>query len=187
MTDHAHPGFGLNRSGQVRVNYTGLTLTGFEVETPREFPFGTATATIHPFPTTVWPSNNLEHIYDPGLYDSTHVRLRENCEPGQSTLWRVNGHYTSKNLNNNGALDIQMYNPDSGFYTSSVITLPSGRTAGDFTVFIMTIADTASLAAGRGYKLRAVTSFHDATLSVNIVNLVRSSRSIENYSTVLPQ
>lgn len=181
------PGFGLNRSGQVRINYTNLSITGFEVDVPKYFPFGTATASVHDWPTTVWPSNDLDHDYDPGVWDNTHSRLRENVEIGQSTLWRVNGAYSSKTLNNNGALDIQMYNPDSGFSTSSVITLPSGRTAGGFTVFILTIADNASLATGRGYQLRAVTSFLDATMTVNIINLVRSSRSIENYSAILPQ
>lgn len=181
------PGYGLNRGGQIRVNYTGLAVTGFEVDVAKDFPLETATPSVHAWPTTVWESNNVTHAYDPDFFDHTTHRLRENAEVGQSTLWRVNGTYAGKNLNNNGALDIQLYNPDSGFSTSQVITLPSGRTSGPFTTFMLTIADNASLAAGRGYKLRVITSFLDAGMVVNISNIVRSSRSIENYSHVLPE
>lgn len=177
-------GHGLNRTGQIRIDYTGLSITGFAGETPAYFPLNTATASVHAWPTTVWESNNVTRQYDPDFYNSISDRLRENPILGQSTLWRVNGTFSSKNLNNNGALDIQLYNPDSGFYTGQSITLPSSRTTGPFTVFMLTIADNDSLAVGKGYRLRAIASFADATMTVNITNLVRSSRGIENYGYV---
>lgn len=60
------------------------------------------------------------------------------------------------------------------------ITLPSDKTSGIFTMELMTIADNASLAVGRGYQLIAQTSFTDNNLVVRVDSITRISFAVEN-------
>ena len=71
-------------------------------------------------------------------------------------------------------------NPDSGFIVTDQITLPSDKTSGIFTMELVTIADAASLAAGRGYQLIVDTSFSDNNLLVRIDSITRISIATEN-------
>jgi hypothetical protein len=108
------------------------------------------------------------------------MRLRENNIPGQTHRWRIIGSYENKAQGNNGELQFLLVNPDSGFYVTDQITLPSNKTEGQFTIELMTIADDASLAVGRGYLLRAATSFADNNLVVKIDSITRISFAVEN-------
>lgn len=168
-----------NFTGQVRVNYTGLSLTNFTAATNKEFDIASATANLSPPPTTIWPYGNGTS-YNPDFYDPAINRLREHNKPGQQHEWRLIGTFANKVAANNGALIIEMFNPDSGFIVNESVTMPSTTTAGNWSVDLITIADGASLDPGRGYRLRARTSFSDANFQCVISNILRVSRATEN-------
>lgn len=172
-----------NRSGQVKANYTGVTLSNFAVQTNKVFDLSAGTHTLSTAPTTTWPTawpNPAGSVYDPDFYNSVTTRLRENNVSGQVSTWRIDGMFANKASGNNGALIVEIFNPDSGFTNTQVITLSSGITTGQWTVNLMTIADGASLPAGLGYRVRARTSFADTNLTVNINSIARISQATEN-------
>lgn len=181
-TYSSQPGAVKSYTGQVLVGYTGLSLTGFTANVNRDFPFSTAVATVAPSPTTVWPYGSATS-YDPGFYDSGTDRLRENNVPGQQHEWRIIGNFSGKAGNNSGALVIELYNPDSLFsIAASTITLPEGVTSGNWSASPVVVADTLSLAAGRGYRLRARTTFNDNNFVCEIATVLRMSRAVENVT-----
>ncbi|WP_434779262.1 hypothetical protein [Neisseria sp. Ec49-e6-T10] len=165
-----------NRAGQVKVNYTGLSLTNFTATTNQTFNIGSATHTISASPTTIWPYGSSSD-YATDFYVAN--RLRENNKLGQVHRWRIIGSYANKAAANNGSLIIEIINPDSGFTSNVSITLPSNTTAESFTAEILTIADNASLAVGAGYQLRARTSFADNDFTVSIASITRVSEATE--------
>lgn len=172
-----------NSAGQVKANYTGLTLTNFGVQVNQTFNIAGATVTLSLVPTTTWPLGGGS-TYNPDFFDTANTRLRENPVMGQAHTWRIDGTFANKANGNNGALIIEIYNPDSGFTNTGVITLASGITSGSWTVNLMSIADGASIPAGKGYRVRCRTSFADANLLININNITRISHAVENVVIV---
>lgn len=173
-----------NHAGQIKVNYTGLQITNVTANQQYIMPLHTATPTVVDSPTTIYPSGSAT-TYNPAMFipgdnPPTTMRLRENNMPGQTHRWRIIGSYANKAQGNNGELQFILENPDSGFFVTDQITLPSDKTTGTFTIELMTIADDASLAVGRGYQLKAVTSFTDNNLVVKIDSITRISFAIEN-------
>ena len=173
-----------NHAGQIKVNYNGLQISNVTANQQYELPLHTATPTVVGSPTTQYPTGS-ETTYNPAMFipgdnPPTTMRLRENNIPGQTHRWRIIGSYENKAQGNNGELQFLLVNPDSGFYVTDQITLPSDKTAGTFTIELMTIADDASLAVGRGYLLKAVTSFTDNNLVVKIDSITRISFAVEN-------
>lgn len=167
-----------NEAGQVKVNFTGLTLTNFTADTIKTFDINSGVPTIVSSPTTTFPHSTI-HSYS-GVFDSTRGssptgRLIENPINGQKHVWRVQGSYSNKATGNNGALDLVLKNPVSGFSVTKSITLPSGRTSGLFDELIITIADQASIPSPNGYILQSSTSFSDANLSISITSITRFS------------
>ena len=173
-----------NEAGQVRVNYTGLTLTNFASETAKTFNINGATPSLSASPTTTFPfstPNSYLGIFDAARGTTPVVgRLIENPINGQSHVWRIQGTYTGKGAGNNGALDIVFRNPISGFSVTRSITLPLGRTSGSFDELIITIADSASIPTPNGYILEARTSFADANIVVGITSITRISNAVDN-------
>lgn len=167
-----------NYSGQVKANYSTLSLTGFTADVNQAYAIGSGTATLSAPPTTTWPYPGNQN-YNPDFYDVTAGRLKENPIQGQSHLWRIDGVYSGKAAGNNGAFVIEIHNPDSGFMNTQVITLPSSATTGEWTVNLLTIADNASIPAGLGYILRSRTSFTDANISFTIQSITRVSMATE--------
>ena len=173
-----------NHAGQIKVNYNGLQISNVTANQQYELPLHTATPTVVAAPTTQYPTGS-ETTYNPAMFISgdnppTTMRLRENNIPGQTHRWRIIGSYENKAQGNNGELQFLLVNPDSGFYVTDQITLPSDKTEGTFPIELMTIADDASLAVGRGYLLKAVTSFTDNNLVVKIDSITRISFAVEN-------
>ncbi len=171
----------VNNAGQVKVTYTGLSLTGFTAITARALPLASATPTVAAYPVTKWPYGSSQ-AYATDMF--VGGKLRENNVQGQSTRWRISGTYTGKGSANNGQIQLQLRNPDSGFIVTAENTLPSGLTAGNVTFELTTIADGASLATGRGYVLEALTSFADANLVLNITSITRISEATEGTAVV---
>lgn len=168
----------VNNSGQVKANYTTLSITGTVGNAPKIFPLGSSTPVISPTPTTIYPYGSVQNYN--AMYDPVTQRLRENDVLGQVHCWRIQGTYSNKSLPNNGQLQIRMRNVNSGFVASAEVTLPAGLSSGIFTFEITTVADSASLSAGRGYILDLVTSFTDSNLVVGIVSILRISAATEN-------
>jgi hypothetical protein len=168
-----------SNAGQVKVNYTGLSLTGFTSGVVRRYAIESATPTVSPAPTTRWPNpstgNYLTEFFIPGATPATTSRLRENNVPGQATRWRITGTYTGKGSTNNGQIELRLRNPASGFQITAENTLPTGLTAGNFTMEMSTIADNASLCVTCGYVLEATTSFTDTNINFNITSITRFS------------
>lgn len=173
-----------NHAGQIKANYTGLQISNVTANQEYTMPLHTATPTISDAPTTIYPSGSAT-TYNPAMFipgdnPPTTMRLRENNIPGQSHRWRIIGGYENKAQGNNGELQLILKNPDSGFSVTDQITLPSDKTSGIFTMELMTIADNASLAVGRGYQLIAQTSFTDNNLVVRVDSITRISFAVEN-------
>lgn len=173
-----------NNAGQIKVDYTGLQITNVTANTQYVFPLHTATATVVSSPTTIFPKGSATTynpaMFIPGATPPTTMRLRENNKPGQSHRWRIIGFYSNKSQENNGELQLMLRNPDSGFVVTDKITLPSDKTSSIFTMELMTIADPASLATGKGYQLVVNASFSDNNLLVRIDSITRISIATEN-------
>lgn len=184
-----------NNSGQIKVNYTGLSRSNVTQNTVYTMPINTATATVVASPTTTYPFNSPQDYS--AMYNAASQKLRENNIPGQVHRWRIQGNYSGKATGNNGQLQFRLRNLDSGFIVTSESTLPSGLSTGNFTYEFTTIADNDSLATGRGYILELVTSFTDANLVVNVTSILRDSEATElqaafsnlarRYSIVMPE
>lgn len=176
---------GKNEAGQVKVNYTGLNTVNFVAETPKQLNIGSATPTVVASPTTIYPAstpNNYTGVFDSARNGGTTTyagRLIENPINGQSHTFRIQGSYSNKASGNNGSLDIVLRNPVSGFISTRSITLPSGRTTGNFDEAIVVIADTASIPTPNGYILEVLYSFTDANLTINVTSITRFSSAIE--------
>lgn len=169
-----------NEAGQVKVNYTGLTTTGFTAEVVKTLDINAATPVIVGSPTTIYPTsttNSYEGIFDATRGVSPTGRLIENPVNGQVHTWRLQISYANKASGNNGALDILFTNPVSGFQYVISFTLPTGRTSGVLNDIAITIADGASIPSPDGYVIQARTSFSDATLEVGINSITRISHS----------
>lgn len=172
----------LNEAGQVRINYTGLGLVGFVADVAQAFNINAATPTVAASPTTTYPTstpNSYAGVFDATRGTTPTGRLIENPILGQTHTWRFQVEYAGKVAGNNGALDIILTNPVSGFQYTMSFTLPSGRTSGILNDIAITIADNASISSPNGYILQTKTSFTDATLEVNVTNITRVSHSIK--------
>lgn len=171
-----------NEAGQVKVNYTDLTLTGFTRNTLRTFDINAATQTISASPTTKYPNstpNNYAGFFDSSRGAGPTGRLIENPINGQTHFWRVQGSYSGKANGNTGVIELILRNPVSGFQYYMTVNLPDGRTSGNFNLLAITIADPASIPAPNGYVLDAITSFTDTNLQISIQSITRISNAIE--------
>lgn len=177
-----------NEAGQVKVNYTGLSITGFTNNTSKQFNIRAGTPTIVASPTTKYP-NSTPNSYL-GIFDSTRNggtttfagRLIENPVLGQSHRWRIIGNYSGRTtlLAETQTLYIRLRNPVSGFIVPlGVVTLAPQQATGDFSGTVETIADNASIPSPNGYILEAITTYTDANLTVNITSITRFSDAIE--------
>lgn len=172
-------GGGRNYAGQVRANYPALSITGVVELVEQELPLvSTAAPTLSTAPTTTFPVG-AHGSYDPGLFDSANNRMKEPPCPGQLNIWRVRGSYANKVAGSTRELSMRLYNPDSGFSLHEEAVLSSGLTAGDFTFTFMTIADSASLPVGRGYKLGVTYSTTNAQLVIAVSSITRLSMAVE--------
>jgi hypothetical protein len=171
-----------NESGQVKVNYTGLSLSNFTSDVLKTFDINVATPTISASPTTKYPNstpNNYSGFFDSARGVSPIGRLIENPINGQTHIWRIQGTYANKNNNNVGIIELVLRNPVSGFQYYMAINLPEGRTSGNFNIVGFTISDSASIPSPNGYILDAITSFTDNNLLIDIQSITRFSNAIE--------
>ncbi|HEU4914383.1 MAG TPA: hypothetical protein VFT16_03195 [Candidatus Saccharimonadales bacterium] len=179
-------GSNINYYGVIRVDYSNLILTGFSVGTDRNFPFATATATLDTYVES-WPANVAvaDRTYDPSFYNSTTNRLRENPLARQVHSWRVQWRFYNKTSASSGTITLELYNPDSGFVVSQRSTTLAGETSGSSLLILTSVSDERSLPAGRGYLVRAHTSFTDSNLTVEITAILRASYGKENTFVAL--
>lgn len=172
-----------NEQGQVKVNYTGLSTTGFTAEVVKILDINAATPTLVSSPTTIFPystPNTYSGFFDSARGSSPTGRLIENPVEGQVHTWRFQIGYSAKGVSNNGSFDLILTNPVSGFQYVMPFTLPSGRTSGTLNNVAITIADEASIPSPNGYILQCRTSFTDANLAINSISITRISQAVEN-------
>lgn len=171
---------GYNHTGTIRVDYTGITVTDFTAEVTKELPIVSGTPVIDLL-TLNWPIDaGLTPSYNPNFFDVTNTRLRENTQLKQPHIWRCGLSYANKNASTNLGLDIELFNPDSGFIIMESITLPDGRTSGLLYVNLISVADSNSSPLGRGYRIRIRSSVTDHNLSVSLIRIMRLSLAVEN-------
>lgn len=177
-----------NQSGQVKVNYLNLKITGTTANTISYPSFRLSTYTTSPKPITRWPSKSIEegiNLYETGMYvmgiNESADRLRENPVEGQVHRWRIIGSFTNKGSTNSGAMIFSLANPNSTFSVTDTITLPTGVTSSLFSAELTTVADSASLAVGRGYRLGITTSFTDNNMAITIDSITRVSEAIDPF------
>ena len=180
-------GYGItnyNESGQVKVNYTGLTLSNFTANVYKAFNIISATTTVAASPTTTYPHstpNSYAGVFDETRGNSPNGRLIENPIGGQVHAWRIQGSYSGKSTGGNGVelLYLRIRNPVSGFQIIKAITLPNGVDTGNIYEEIITIADDASIPSPNGYILEAATSMTDSGLTVQMDSITRISYAVE--------
>lgn len=177
-----------NQSGQVKVNYLNLKIAGTTANTISYPNFRLSTYTISPKPVTKWPTKSVEegiNIYETGMYvmglNENADRLRENPVEGQVHRWRIIGSFANKSTANGGTMVFSLVNPDSTFSVTDTIALPADVITGLFSVEFTTIADSTSLAVGKGYKLGVTTSFTDNNMIITINSITRVSEAIDPF------
>lgn len=175
-----------NQAGQVKVNYTGLTVSNFTANTYKIFDIVSATPTIVAAPTTTYPRstpNAYVGVFDANRGTSPTGRLIENPINGQVHGWRIQGSYSGKSTSGTTAevLSLRIRNPVSGFVYVKAITLSNNLAAGTFADELITIADNDSIPSPSGYILEAAMSGTDSGLSVTITAITRVSFAKEVY------
>ena len=173
-----------NEAGQVKVNYTGLTLSNFTANTYKTFNIISATTTVSASPTTTYPHstpNNYAGVFDGTRGTSPNGRLIENPIGGQAHAWRIQGSYSGKTTGGSGVelLYLRLRNPVSGFQITKAIVMPNGLAATAVYEEIITIADDASIPSPNGYILEVASSVTDAGLTVQLDNITRISYAVE--------
>ena len=121
--------------------------------------------------------------YAVGTVESNNTPFLSNGSPieGQVHRWRIIGSFTNKSSTNSGAMVFSLVNPDSTFSVTDATTLPTDVTTGLFSAELTTIADSASLATGKGYKLGITTSFTDNNMVITISSITRVSEAIDPF------
>ena len=173
-----------NEAGQVKVNYTGLSVSNFTANTYKVFDIISATTVLSAPPTTTYPHstpNSYAGVFDGTRGNTPNGRLIENPIGGQVHAWRIQGSYSGKSTGGSGVelLYLRVRNPVSGFQIIKAITLPNGLATGNIYEEIITIADDASIPSPNGYILEAATSMTDSGLIVQIDNITRISFAVE--------
>lgn len=175
-----------NQAGQVKVVYSGLTLTNFTANTYKTFDFTAATPTVVSPPTTTYPKstpNSYLGVFDANRGTSPTGRLIENPVTGQIHGWRIQGQFSGKSTSGTSTevLTLRIRNPVSGFTYVKAITLPNNLASGTFADELITIADNDSIPSPNDYILEAAMSQTDAGLSIQINALTRFSYAKEVY------
>lgn len=173
-----------NESGQVKVNYTGLSLSNFTANVYKQFNIISATTTVSGSPTTTYPHstpNSYAGVFDGTRGSSPNGRLIENPVGGQVHAWRIQGSYSGKATGGTGAelLFLRLRNPVSGFQITKSIVMPNGPASANVYEEIITIADDASIPSPNGYILEVATSVTEAALTIQIDNITRISYAVE--------
>lgn len=180
-------GYGIatfNEAGQVKVNYTGLSLSNFTADTYKTFNIISATASVSDSPTTTYPHstpNSYSGVFDDDRGSAPDGRLIENPVGGQVHAWRIQGSYSGKSTGGSGVelLYLRIRNPVSGFQITKAIVMPNGLADATVHEDIITIADTESIPSPNGYVLEVASSVTDTGLTVQIDNITRISYAVE--------
>lgn len=175
-----------NQAGQVKVNYTGLTLSNFTANTYKTFDITAATPSVVASPTTTYPKatpNNYAGFFDANRGTSPTGRLIENPIVGQMHGWRIQGSYSGKSTSGTVAevLTLRIRNPVSGFVYVKAITLSNNLASGTFADELITIADNDSIPSPSGYILEVAMSGTDSGLTITINAITRLSFAKEVY------
>lgn len=175
-----------NEAGQVKVNYTGLTLSNFTANVFKTFNINAATPTVVASPTTTYPNstpNNYSGFFDSARGTTPVVgRLIENPIQGQAHKFRIQGTYSGKSTAGSitQILYLRLRNTVSGFTVVKTIPVPSDIASAQFDEEITVIADNVSIPSPNGYVLEVGYSTTDAGLSVSLTSITRFSEAKDN-------
>lgn len=173
-----------NEAGQVKVNYTGLSVSNFTANTYKTFDIISATTSVVGSPTTTYPHstpNSYAGFFDGARGNTPNGRLIENPINGQVHSWRIQGTFSGKSTSHGGVeiLHIRLRNPVSGFIILKSVVLSDELATGDFSEELISIADGASIPSPDGYVLEAAFSKTDSGLTVQIDTITRISYAKE--------
>lgn len=173
-----------NEAGQVKVNYTGLSVSNFTANVFKIFDINAGTPTIVASPTTKYPNstpNSYVGVFDSARGTSPTGRLIENPIQGQTHIFRVQGTFSGKNtlLADTQILYLRLRNPVSGFQIIKNIILAPNVASGTIDENFIVIADTASITSPNGYIIESAFSIGDSGLNITITSITRFSNAIE--------
>ena len=171
----------LDEAGQIKVEYTGLSITNVVAATTYTFDIDAATtATIVTAPTK-YPNSAPSESYA-SLFDDTRStdnptgivgKLIENPLDKTANRWRIILSYGGKSINVAMGVNIGIVNPTSGFASRALVTMPEGSASGEFAVVIETIADSASIPSPNGYVLQFIPTHSDNDFSLEVESITR--------------
>ena len=166
-----------NNAGQIRVDMTGITLSGsWTGGQAREFDLTAGTKTIYEA-ASYFPIGSAGQLSD--IVDETNNLLKVNSKLKQYNLWRIQGSYSGKATGVAPQIIIDLYNPVSNFSSQQSVTLPETFTTGKFQVFISTISIADAIGDNRGYKLRAAYSLTDQAFILDVDTITRQSAATD--------
>lgn len=172
-----------SKIGQIKANYSTLSLGTFTANVAKTFDINAATATISASPTTIYPAQGVSSyaaLFDAARGTAPVGRLIENPVNGQFHTWRVQGTFTNKTSASTGVLYLTLSNPVSGFSEVATIALPAGVTTAPYSATFTTIADPGSIVSPNGYILTASVTVVASTIVVNVSSITRYSSAMQS-------
>lgn len=173
-----------DNAGQIKLNWTADTrpqITGVVDAVEQNLPLN-SNYSVSSFPTTTFPFLADEEKGGANVIDPNTQYLRE-LVAGQTMLIRIKIGYSRKAANQQGAiiLNISNPNPESGFSENLAVPVLKGKTAFETTVTIPVIADGVSLDPLYGYELKVLTEFTDNNLDIYVTNIVTTYLATEPF------
>lgn len=179
------PNYISNNAGQIKLNWTNVNrpiITGFQNAVPQLIPLNN-NYTVSSFPTTTYPYLADELIGGGNLIDPDTNYLRE-LKSGQVITFRIKIGYDRKGVNQQGAIILNIYNPNPTSSFNENLSIPAlrGRVSYEQTVQISVIADSVSLDPLYGYELSVVTEFDDGDMDVYIQNITAVYGAVDLFN-----
>lgn len=173
-----------DNAGQIKINWSEENrpqITGVVDGVQQSIPLN-QNYSVSSFPTTTYPFLADEEKGGANVVDPNTNYLRE-LLAGQTMFIRIKIGYARKGANQQGAiiLNISNPNPNSNFSENLAVPALRGKTSFETTVTIPVISDSVSLDPLFGYELKVLTEFSDSNLDVYISNIVTTYLATEPF------
>lgn len=172
-------GNALLEGGRVIGNFNGLSLTNFTADTPKYFNLGGATAAIGErsiFPKSA-PAQTISALFETARSENNPSgvvgKFIENPVEDQANYWRMRFNYSGKASTKALNLTIHLYNPTSGWRATETHALSLTKTAGSFTILLISVSDDESIVSPNGLIIGAELSSTDNSVVLELVQVSR--------------
>lgn len=173
-----------DNAGQIKINWSEANrpkITGVSDGVQQSIPLN-SNYTVSSSPTTVYPFLAEESKGGANVIDPSTLYVKE-LLAGQTMLVRIKVGYSRKGANQQGAIILNMSNPNPNSSFSENLAIPAlrGKTSFETTVSIPVIADGLSLDPLFGYEFKVLTEFSDSNLDIYIANIVTTYLATEPF------